>query len=549
MEKNKSYLREISSFKNILLYALFSIIYINTSDYFLETFVSNIDLRTKLQAFNGFLLILITAIFLYFLAQKKINKNTSYYQKLIDAEQTSSEQLKKLHDEYMSLFNNSPLPKWLFDIESLQFVLVNEAACTIYGYSQEEYSTMTIRDIRPSEDIPIMEEVLSISLKNERYAYPKIVRHRKKNGDIIQVRIETSLITFRCKKVMLAYAIDITAEMATQSKLIESNAKLQLASEIANLGYWTNDLVASKIEWSDEVYKIFELNPETFELTLDNIKNCFHPEDQSNIEPNLYIAFQDFIIKESERRVISGSGKIKWVLERINLVKDDSGKPIKLNGIIIDITKKKIHEQEILDSNERFKMIARATAEAIIDWDIKNDKVVLGEGFQTIFGYDLSKYDNHLWSNNIHPEDKERVLEDLFKTVEDPTKEYFTTIFRFLKANRDSTNVQYRGIFIRDRNGKATRAIAAMIDLTDTLNRIHKIEQQNKVLKDIAWTQSHVVRAPLANLQGLISLLKDNLNSGVTDDEELIDYITDSVDKLDEIIRDIVKKTREMDEM
>ena len=88
-----------------------------------------------------------------------------------------------------------------------------------------------------------------------------------------------------------------------------------------------------------------------------------------------------------------------------------------------------------------------------------------------------------------------------------------------------------------------------MIDLTDTLNRIHKIEQQNKVLKDIAWTQSHVVRAPLANLQGLISLLKDNLNSGVTDDEELIDYITDSVDKLDEIIRDIVKKTREMDEM
>jgi len=69
------------------------------------------------------------------------------------------------------------------------------------------------------------------------------------------------------------------------------------------------------------------------------------------------------------------------------------------------------------------------------------------------------------------------------------------------------------------------------------------------VLKDIAWTQSHVVRAPLANLQGLISLLKDNLNSGVTDDEELIDYITDSVEKLDEIIKDIVKKTREMDEM
>jgi len=447
------------------------------------------------------------------------------------------------------LFNHSPIPMWLFDIETLQFVLVNDAACKTYGYTQEEFLSLTIRDIRLTEDIPLMEQLLQESLKENHYSHLRVIRHKKKNGEVIYVKIKSNALTFEGKPLRLVTSVDVNSETILQNKLTETNQKLQLASEIANLGYWTNDLVKSKIEWSDEVYNIFEVNPETFELTIDNIKNCFHSEDQLSFEPNLYSAFKDFVIKETERKIITNSGNIKWVLERINVIKDDKGKAIKLSGIVVDITKRKLYEEEISESNERFKMYTRATTEAIIDWDIKNDTTIWGEGFQTIFGYDLSKDDNELWSNNIHPEDKEKVLTDLFKAIEDPDKEYFNAEFRFLKANRTITYVQYRGVFIRDANGKATRELAAMIDVTDTLNRIRKIEQQNDVLKDIAWTQSHVVRAPLANLQGLISLLKDNLNSGVTDDKELLDYITDSVDKLDKIIRDIVKKTREIDEM
>jgi PAS domain S-box-containing protein len=158
--------------------------------------------------------------------------------------------------------------------------------------------------------------------------------------------------------------------------LIETNSKLQLASEIANLGYWTNDLVKSKIQWSEEVYKIFELNPQSFQLTLENIKNCFHPDDAFELYSDLKLTFKSDTTKESERRIITGSGKIKWVLERINLIKDSDEKPLRLDGIVIDITKRKLHEQEISESNDRFKMIAKATIEAIVDWDIKNDTVI-----------------------------------------------------------------------------------------------------------------------------------------------------------------------------
>ena len=539
---------KLSSFKIVLLYSVVSTIYIYTSDYFLEKIVRNVALLSDLQTYKGIGFIIITSGLLYILVKRNINTTASYYQEIIDLKETADHQLKKSNEEYMSLFNHSPLPKWIFDIDTLQFLLVNDAACDNYGYTREEFLSMTLKNIRPEEDIPILEETLNNTFKKEQDEQARVLRHIKKNGKIIYVKIKAKFITFEERKVRLVTSVDVTNEVEAQNKLKETNSKLQIASEIANLGYWTNDLVKSEIQWSDEVYKIFEVNPETFELTLENIKNSFHPDDSFEFDSNLNFSFDGKNTMETERRIITGSGEIKWVLERINLIQNDNGKPIKLDGIVIDITKRKLYEQEIVESNERFKIIAKATIEAIVDWDIKNDTVMWGEGFHTIFGYDLSVYDYHLWSRNIHPEDREKVLEDLNTMLEDPTRENFNSEFRFLRANGDIAYVQHKGIIIRDANGKAIRGLAALIDLTETLDRLSKIESQNKLLKEIAWTQSHVVRAPLANLQGFIKLLKEEINEGITD-TKLLDYIIDSTEKLDEIIHEIVKKTNEIDKM
>ena len=457
--------------------------------------------------------------------------------------------LKEENDtEYRLLFNHSPIPKFIFDIETLEFLIVNQAACDKYGYSKEEFLSMTIRDIRPKDQIDYLEKVLSSAFEDGSYPNEIITKHQKKDGDIIQVKIEARNVNFKGKKVKLAYAIDLTTELNIQKALIETNSKLQLASEIASLGYWTNDLVNSEIQWSEEVYKIFELDPETFELTLDNIINCYHPDSIFEFDSNLSFSFESKNIKESERRIITGSGKIKWVLERINLICDENGKPIKLDGIVFDITKRKLYEQEIVESNNRFKTLAKATNEALFDWDLIEGTVVWGDGFHTIFGYDLNVYDYYLFSNNIYPEDKEKVVEDFNKIIEDPTKENFTAKLRFLKANREIAYVQFKGVLIRDENGKAIRALQSIIDLTENLERLNKIEIQNKKLKDIAWKQSHEVRAPLSNIMGLVILLKTNLN--LEDDEEnskIINYITESTKKLDEIIHDIVDKTSELE--
>ncbi len=541
MEKKITFLKRFSSFKIVLIYAAVSAVYIFTSDYFLELLFKDVEMLSKFQTLKGLSFILITSVLLHVLMKLNINKLSNYYRQIIDFKLISEEQFKQSKQEYIDLFNHSPLPMWIFDVDTLKFILVNEAACNHYGYTNDEYLSMTLKNIRPKEDLALFEELLAYSLFTDS-SLSTILRHQKKNGDIINVKVKTTWVTFEGKKARLASVVDVTAEMNTQKALLETNTRLKMACEIASMGYWTNDLKTSEIIWSHEMHKIFETNPKTFELTLDNIKNRFHPEERHKLNMDTFSNFGINEIIESEQRIVTDSGKIKWILERIHLIRDESNVPLRLEGIAVDITKRKLHEQEIIESNERFKILAKATVEAIIDWDNVNDTIFFGEGFNTMFGYETGMADKNLWLKNIHSDDSERVIKDLKKAIKNSKKEFFNADYRFVKANGEIAYIQHKGIFIRDAEGEVTRIIGAMIDLTESLEKMNKIESQDKALRDISWTQSHVVRAPLANLLGLINLLKDNHKIGYTD-EKLVEYIGESANKLDTIIHDIVNKT------
>lgn len=542
MEKKITILKRFSSFKIVLIYAAVSIIYIFLSDYILELFFNDFVLISKWQTVKGIIFIIVTSTLLHVLMKMNINKLSNYYRQIIDFKLVSEEQSKQSKQEYIALFNHSPLPMWIFDLETLRFLNVNEAACEHYGFSYEEFMAMTIREIRPEAEIPEMEALLTRAIQTSDASFMGLMKHRKKNGDVIQVKLKTSQVNFDRRIGILVSAVDITPEICIQNKLLAVNTRLQQACEIATMGYWTNDLKTGEIIWSVEMHKIFETNPDTFVLTMDNVKNRFHPEERQKLNTATFSNFELDEIIESEQRIITDSGKIKWILERIHLIRDESNIPVRLEGIAVDITKRKLHEQEIFESNERFKILAKATVEAIIDWDHINDTIYFGEGFNTMFGYEAGMANKNLWLKNIHSDDSERVIKDLKKAIKNSKKELFNTDYRFVKANGEIAYIQHKGIFIRNADGEVTRIIGAMIDLTESLEKMNKIESQDKALRDISWTQSHVVRAPLANLLGLINLLKDNQKMGYTD-ERLIDYIGESANKLDHIIHDIVKKS------
>ncbi|HWR72643.1 MAG TPA: GAF domain-containing protein, partial [Nitrospirota bacterium] len=123
-----------------------------------------------------------------------------------------------IYDEgYRLLFENNPLPLWVYDRETLAFLAVNDAAVRKYGYSREEFLAMTIADIRPREDVPLLLE--NIAKITEGLDEAGVWRHRRKDGSIINVEIVSHTLIFEGRKAELVLANDITERRQAEAKL------------------------------------------------------------------------------------------------------------------------------------------------------------------------------------------------------------------------------------------------------------------------------------------------------------------------------------------
>jgi len=137
----------------------------------------------------------------------------------------ASSEKSELENKYNELFQLSPLPMWAYDIETLKFIYVNAAAIKHYGYSKKEFLAMSIREIRPPEDVATLENVSRLYSDCTKMYFPGIFRHLKKNGDLIKVDIYSSLISLRGKKLKLIAANDIT-ERLNYINTVEKQNKL-----------------------------------------------------------------------------------------------------------------------------------------------------------------------------------------------------------------------------------------------------------------------------------------------------------------------------------
>ncbi|MBI4970430.1 MAG: PAS domain S-box protein [Candidatus Omnitrophica bacterium] len=149
---------------------------------------------------------------------------------------------------YRVLFDINPLPMWLFDEETLAFVEVNGSAIKHYGYSREEFLSMTLKEIRPEEDIPVLFQVLSTNPPGTgRFFSSGVRRHRKKNGEIIFSEILWCRISIADRKLKLVVIRDVTEE----KKIKEDQARLH---EILSTAF---DLIA----YADNNMKMLFVNP------------------------------------------------------------------------------------------------------------------------------------------------------------------------------------------------------------------------------------------------------------------------------------------------
>ena len=378
----------------------------------------------------------------------------------------AAEELQNSEEKYRLLFYNSPIPKLIYDIETLNIVEVNGKAVMHYGYTREEFLKINIKNLRSQENLEKFDEIINNGLKNENYD-PVVVTHVKKNGEQIKVEVSGHKIFYESKNCMMAICIDVTEKEAALQVLKDKDAQLENAQQIAKLGYWQLNLNTQSLFWSKELYKIWGINQDVipdFNLFISTV----HPDDKSHFIQTQNDALHEEKDLDIEHRIILPDGTVKWIHEKGRFEKSLNADVNFLTGTAQDITERKNAEEIIKLSNERYEHVTKATYDAIWEWDIVNNTTYRAEGFERSFGFNLTDLNKPetLWENFIHADDRAHANESIQSAIKS-NKDYWSCEYRIIKPNGENAHVEDRAYILRNAAGEAQRVIGALRDITE----------------------------------------------------------------------------------
>ncbi|MGP6158706.1 MAG: putative bifunctional diguanylate cyclase/phosphodiesterase [Vulcanimicrobiaceae bacterium] len=244
-------------------------------------------------------------------------------------------------DGYRDLFAHHPQPMWVFEIATLRFLDVNEAACRAYGYSREAFLRMSVPELRPPED-----RDFDRFFSHVEKSASTLWRHRRADGSDFYVEVVSSAVIFDGKPARAVVALDATSRLEVARALSESRAALAEAQELTHLGSFEVDLRTESITWSAELYRIVGLDPER-ELPrwLDEFD---HPDDAATVRLEIERARSERTPYSSEHRILTSDGRERNVCERGQFIfEDGEDEPRRIVGAVLDVTDRKQAEERL----------------------------------------------------------------------------------------------------------------------------------------------------------------------------------------------------------
>ncbi len=265
----------------------------------------------------------------------------------------------------------------------------NAGAERLYGYSAAEMKGQPMSVLVPADRHDEIHNLLEQIRRGEQIKRYETIRVRK-DGVHLPISLTISPLRDDSGQVVGASAIgrDITERKRAEAELRHSEAGLKEAERIALLGNWELDLVANVLSWSDETYRIFELETQQFGATFEAFLKVVHPDDRELVNQAYADSLRYRMPYDIVHRLLMPDGRVKYVNERCETYYDADGKPLLSVGTAQDITTRRIAELALQKSNRALHalsncngVLVRATDETQLLNDICSVLVSIG-GYQ-----------------------------------------------------------------------------------------------------------------------------------------------------------------------
>ncbi len=282
---------------------------------------------------------------------------------------------RKLAEEALALFrtlvDGSPDAIEVIDPETGRFLDINSTGCSRLGYSREEMLSLSVADIDVEKDYRILWPGAVEEIKKAGFV-TIIGLHRRKDGSTFPVEVNARYINLT-RGYMVAVVRDITERKLAEAQAAKQVELIRMASRVGKLGAWAIEFPGPKIIWSDEVYRIHEVEPD-FNPNLETALDFFHPGSREKLEAAV-------LKRESydlELDFVTAKGRKLWV--RTTSMAETINGEVRLYGIFQDITERK-------QTEERFRRLVDSNAQGVFFWNTKGEITGGNDAFLQLVRY------------------------------------------------------------------------------------------------------------------------------------------------------------------
>ena len=280
----------------------------------------------------------------------------------------ANSQLQENATRHQAIVNTSLDGFWVVDTDG-QLVDINDRCCVMYGYSRDEMIGMKIPDIDASEH---SEETVSRinTIINSGYARFE-AQHRCKDGRIIDVEINTSYLPDA--RQFMVFVRDISERKQADIELRLREDRLRRSQQITHTGTWELNVETGSLYWSDEIYRIFEIEQTESGVDYPAFLATIHPGDRDMVNDAYQKSLENKSIYSIDHRLLFSDNRVKWVHEECETTFDENGKPLISLGTVQDITLRKRVEKERLDLEQQMQQVQKLESLGVLAGGIAHD--------------------------------------------------------------------------------------------------------------------------------------------------------------------------------